>query len=579
MSKTAESRSAIDTKLPEPVTPASTDASRPELTVTPSIPDPSMVNVTPAAEILQQSNIKPALIPDPVTSAVTNTSPPKLTVAPSVIDLSTVHDTPASAILHRSDIKPSLTSDSSLAYTDLWQRIRKGFAMQKLDSSLISRQEQWYAKRPDYVARMTERAQRYLYFIVSEVEKRGMPTEIALLPMIESAFKPNARSASSAVGIWQFIPSTGKHFGLEQNWWHDERRDIVSATESALDYLQKLHDQFGDWQLALAAYNWGENAVDRAQEYNRRHNQPTDYSHLKMPAETRNYVPKLLAVKSIVNDPARFGLSLEDIPDKPYFTAVNPSRRMDVKVAAELAEMPLAEFVALNPAHNRPVMLQDDDTPILLPVDKVDTFLNNMQAYDKPLVSWEPYQSRRGERLDKLAARFDISVADLRSANGFASYIKTSDGRKLLVPTDNSDNANDSDFAAFNTYLPPTLTDRHATVHVVRKGDTLGAIARQYHISVAVLKRNNHNSSVIQPGQRLVVAGGVAARNNSKKVHIVRRGETLASIARRYHISVATLKSQNGNTSVIHPGQRLLIASNNVPSQASAGRVNLALNS
>ncbi len=564
---------------PDPVTTPGTDTARPELTVTPAISDNNLANYTPASSILQRSNIDPALTPDPVTSATTLVSKPRLPPTPTVIELNTVDVPPAVVIMHPADFKPDLTSDSSLSYADLWQRIRKGFAMQELDSSLIARQEKWYENHPDYVERMSERARRYLYFIVSEVEKRGMPTEIALLPMIESAFKPDARSASSAVGIWQFIPSTGKHFGLEQNWWHDERRDIVSATKSALDYLQTLHDQFGDWQLALAAYNWGENAVERAQEYNRRHNRPTDYSHLNMPSETRNYVPKLLAVKNIVNDPAKFGLTLEDIPDKPYFTAVNPSRHMDVKIAAKLAEMPLEDFIALNPSHNRPVILQNDDTPILLPVDKVDTFMNNMDIYDKPLVSWEPYQTRKGERLDKLAARFDISVADLRSANGIASYIKISDGRKLLVPADNSNNTQDSDFEAFNTYLPPTLADRHVTTHLVRRGETLGSISRRYHISIAALKRQNHNSSLIRPGQRLLVAGAAArARSSSTTIHIVRRGETLSSIAKHYHISVAALKSQNGNSSMIHPGQRLLIASSNSPTQASAGRIKVAFN-
>jgi membrane-bound lytic murein transglycosylase D len=265
--------------------------------------------------------------------------------------------------------------------SDLWQRIRNGFAMRELDSKLIANHEKWYARHPDYVTRMSERSQRYLYYITAEVERRGMPSEIALLPIIESAFNPGANSVARASGIWQFIPSTGKHFGMEQNWWYDGRRDIVGATNGALDYLQKLHDQFGDWELALAAYNWGENAVARAQAKNRKRGKPTNYASLTMPRETRNYVPKLLAIKNIVNDPSRYGLTLSRVPDEPYFAEVKPPRPIDVKLAAELAEISMEEFVALNPGHNRPVILQDSADVLLLPVDKVVTFLARLVKY------------------------------------------------------------------------------------------------------------------------------------------------------------------------------------------------------
>jgi peptidoglycan lytic transglycosylase D len=411
----------------------------------------------------------------------------------------------------QSGIKPALTPDTSLQQNDLWQRIRSGFAMPDMDNRMVRHYERWYADRPDYVARMTERARRYLYFIEGEVEKRGMPSEIALLPMIESAFNPTAYSSARASGIWQFIPSTGKHFGLEQNWWHDERRDVISATNSALDYLQKLHDEFGDWELALAAYNWGEKAVEHAQARNRRHHRPVDYQHLRMPRETRNYVPKLLAVRNIINNPQKFGLTLQEIPNQPYFAAVIPPYHMDVKVAAQLADISMDEFLALNPSHNRPVILQNDSTPILLPVNKIETFMTNVDIYDQPLVSWQPYQPKKGERLTRVAARFNIPVEKLRSANGLPSYIKTCSGQKLLVPDSNPDDLK-NDFEAFNTNLPPTLDDRHAIVHVVRRGETLGGIARHYHVSTTSLKRRNHNSTLIHPGQRLVVAGGLVPR-------------------------------------------------------------------
>ncbi|MDP1633704.1 MAG: transglycosylase SLT domain-containing protein, partial [Gallionellaceae bacterium] len=272
--------------------------------------------------------------------------------SPAGLPVDTVETQPPAPIREAMFVAPEPAAE------DLWQRIRDGYAMKELDSKLIKRHEKWYASHPDYVLRMTERGRRYLHYIVEEVERRGMPMEIALLPMIESAFNPGAYSVASASGIWQFIPSTGKHFGIEQNWWYDGRRDIIGATNGALDYLEKLHKQFGDWELALAAYNWGENAVARAQARNRSLRKPTDYSHLKMPRETQNYVPKLMAIKNIVADPARFGLILSDIADEPYFEAVATSRHIDVKVAAELADIPMDEFLALNPGHNRPVILQ-----------------------------------------------------------------------------------------------------------------------------------------------------------------------------------------------------------------------------
>lgn len=460
------------------------------------------------------------------------------------------------------------TSISSLPATDttpdeidLWQRIRDGYSMPELDSSQVASNEKWYANHPDYFARMIDRAQLYLYYIVEEVEKRGMPTEIALLPMVESAFNPDATSVSSAAGIWQFIPSTGKNFGLEQNWWHDERRDIISATNSALDYLQNLHDEFGDWELALAAYNCGEHNVERAIAYNRKHHRATDYSHLRLPRETRGYVPKLIAVKHIVSNPEKFGLALNDIANHPYFEAVTPPRHMDVKVAAELAGMSIDDFTALNPEYHRPVILQNEDAPILLPVDKVGTFLSNVDTYDKPFVSWQPYQSKKGEHFDKLAKQFGISLRELLAANGLPIYSKTSSGQKLLVSADNTDENDDGDFKAFNTHMPPTLVDMHATVHVVRRGETLGGIANHYHISLASLKRQNHGRTMIHPGQRLVVAAGAGGSYFNPSVHVVRPGETLSSISRLYKIDVDILKRQNHGSTLIHPGQKFVIDS------------------
>ena len=410
-------------------------------------------------------------------------------------------------LLTARNITLELILDDEPAPGDLWMRVRSGFAMRDLDSPLVARHEKWYASRPEYVARMTERARRYLHYITVEVERRGMPSEIALLPMIESAFNPGAYSTSRASGIWQFIPSTGRNFGMEQNWWYDGRRDVISATNGALDYLQKLHGMFGDWELALAAYNWGEGAVQRAQARNRKRGLPVNYTSLKMPGETRNYVPKLLAMKNIIADPASFGLVLQDIPDEPYFAAISTTKHIDVKLAAQLADISMEEFEALNPAHNRPVILQDSSDLILLPVGAAETFSANMENYDKPLVSWQPYQPKKGERLDRLAPRFGLSVEKLKSVNGLSRRARISTGQTLLVPVNGEDSEADDEFAAFNMHLAPTSNgDLHATRHIVRRGETLGGLARRYGVSIAQLKEWNGPLKIIRIGQVLRVA-------------------------------------------------------------------------
>jgi membrane-bound lytic murein transglycosylase D len=407
------------------------------------------------------------------------------------------------------DIKIELIPESpealkaDMAAHDLWARIRSGFAMPELNSKLVARQEKWYASNPDYVARMTERARLYLYYITEEVERRGMPSEIALLPMVESAFNPSAYSVSRASGIWQFIPSTGKKFGMQQNWWYDGRRDVVSATNGALDYLQKLHDMFGDWQLALAAYNCGEGAILRAQAHNRRRGLPTNYTSLKLLKETRNYVPKLMAIKNIVANPASFGLTLQEIPNEPYFAAVATSQHIDVKLAAELADISMDEFMALNPAHNRPVILQGNSDLILLPIDKIATFRANLESYDKPLVSWQPYQPKKGERLDQLAPRFGLSLENLKSVNGLSRRGNISTGQTLLVPV-NGEEA-DNQFEAFNMQIAADDLSRSVR-HVVRRGETLSGIAHRYHVSVARLRQWNGPLKIIRPGQIIAVA-------------------------------------------------------------------------
>jgi len=409
---------------------------------------------------------------------------------------------------------------------DLLQRVRNGFAMNELNDPLVAKHERWYADRPDYVARMMSRASLYLYYITNEVERRGMPSEIALLPFIESAYNPIAYSTSSASGIWQFIPSTGKNFGLQQNWWYDGRRDIISATNGALDYLQKLHGMFGDWELALAAYNWGEGSVSRAQERNRKRGLGTDYSSLKMPAETRNYVPKLLAVKNIIAHPESFGLLLAPIANEPYFASVSTAKHIDVKLAAQLAEMTRDEFIALNPAHNRPVILQSNSDYILLPVDKIETFLNNLESYEKPLVSWQSYQAKKGEKISSIAPRFGLSVERLMKANGMSAHNHLKSGDTLLVPLSDEADDDEGQFAAFNMELQPfQSSSTHSIRHTVRRGESLSRIARRYRVSVSALRSWNGQVRNIKAGQTLTIVKSSSGKSRSASRKYSKRGK------------------------------------------------------
>jgi membrane-bound lytic murein transglycosylase D len=393
--------------------------------------------------------------------------------------------------------------DISTPSVDLWERIRNGFAMAELNSIEVRNSENLYAGRPEYINRIVERSRRYLFHIVEEVERRGMPTEIALLPIIESAFNPTAYSRSHASGIWQFIPSTGKNYGLQQNWWHDDRRDIVAATNAALDYLQNLHRMFGDWELALASYNWGEGAVGRSLARNRNNGLPTDFSSIRKPSETRNYVPKLIAMRNIISNPAAFGIVLESIPNQPYFEQVATTQHIDVKLAASLADISMDEFNALNPAHNRPVINVNGSRTLLLPVDKVETFTANLENHDKPLVSWQAYQAKRGETADRISARQGISVARLREVNGIARHGKIAPGQTLLVPLNS--NSVGMDISVMRNMPAARKIPERSLVYTVKNGDTLSIIAKRHGVSVAQIQSWNSRTERLAIGQKLAV--------------------------------------------------------------------------
>ncbi len=476
-------------------------------------------------------------------------------------------------------------TDSELSATtpegknNLWQRIKGGYAMPELNSPITANHESWYASRPDYVKRMVGRSEKYLYHIVEEVQKRGMPTEIALLPMIESAFNPQAYSTSRASGIWQFIPSTGKHFGLQQNWWIDNRRDVKAATNAALTYLQKLHAMFGSWDLALAAYNAGEGTVMRAIERNRKKGLPTDYQSLNLPPETRNYVPKLQAVKNIVTNPEQYGLEIKPIADQPYFTQVTAPKQIDTKLAAKLAGVSMEEFLSLNPEYNRPVLTAlNGDHEILLPVGKEDEFASNLASYDKPLVSWQTYTAKRGEKLDSVARKFGVSVAELKDVNDISGKGKLKSARPLLVPIRDQDAEPEIDVQetlSNDVVAEPDSTP--AKKHTVKKGERLDGIAKHYGTTAKRLMALNHlKSPKVKVGQVLTIQSAapskkVAAQKPvakekstisapSKMYYTIRRGDTLAEIARKHDVAIGDLQRWNNiRGSRITPGQKLKI--------------------
>ncbi len=391
---------------------------------------------------------------------------------------------------------------------DLWARIRKGYAIPDIEDPSVAKWEEWYSSRPDYVARMVDRSRRYLYYIVVEVQQRGIPLEVALLPMVESAFNPTATSSARASGMWQFMPGTGIKYGMKQNFWFDSRRDVIAATEGALSYLQTLYAQFNDWQLALAAYNWGEGNVARAIDKNQKAGLPTDYANLQMPDETRNYLPKLQALKNIIGNPAKFNLTLDDIPDAPYFTVIKTSKQMDVQRAADLAEMSIQEFQYLNPHYNRPVIAGADEYAILLPIDKAELFAAKLELSDQPLVSWQAYRLRTGETLPQVAARVGMSVETLRAVNGIGAKARVPAGHMLLVPSQRpSQESADTLTNAVFTTVPQGRTFYYR----VNRGDTLANIAVRYDVTPQDLRRwNNLGQNAIKAGQQLRVTSDLA---------------------------------------------------------------------
>ena len=435
--------------------------------------------------------------------------------------------------LARGPLQPITATDASggqvatlTAPADLWDRIRRGFAMPDLEHDLVQDREQWYATRPDYMLRMTQRSSKYLFHIVEELERRGMPTELALLPYIESAFNPQAVSSAKAAGMWQFMPATGSYFDLKQNAFRDDRRDVLASTRAALDYLQKLHGMFGDWHLALAAYNWGEGSVGRAIARNQKAGLGVRYTDLSMPAETRMYVPKLQAVKNIVAHPGAFQTELPLIENHPYFQSVDVPHDIDVALAAKLADIDESDFRALNPSLHRPVILAAGTPLILLPWDNAKVFERNLQAYTEgQYASWTVWTLPSTMSVSAVAQRVGMSESDLRSINAIPPRMLVKAGSALIVPRSTTMRQDVTGQVADNgqVSLTPEIVN-HRTVVRARKRDNVTSLAQRYRVSAASVADWNglRVNAAFKTGQQVVLYLPVrlssgAARSGSKR--------------------------------------------------------------
>ncbi len=398
-------------------------------------------------------------------------------------------------------------------FDNIWDRIRAGFSMPPLDTPLVERMERFYLSKPAHLQRMMVRGGPYLFHIIEEIEKRGMPAELALLPFVESAMNPTALSTAQASGLWQFIPSTGRAYNLQQDWWVDNRRDVVKSTQAALEYLQKIYEMQGnDWFLALASYNWGEGAVARAIKLNKSRNKPADYLSLNMPNETRYYVPKLIALKNILLRADELGLALARLPNRPYFVTIEKTRPIDLKLAAEFAGMTVDEFLELNPAHNRPVIAASRNSEIKLPAERLDAFLEAIErhvASGRPFVTWQPYTLKAGETLELVATRAGLSAADLRRANGVRPAARPIAGTRLLIPGQAAgDERRIEDFEGPRIV---EIAEQRPVYHAVARGDTFASIARRHKIAEANLRKLNPGvQGEPAQGTRLVIRPGAA---------------------------------------------------------------------
>ena len=459
-----------------------------------------------------------------------------LAISPANAELNTISTLDVSS--HNNLFTIDLTKQES----SLWQRIRNGFAMQNINDDLTLKYQQYYQNRPEYLRLMVKRAKPFLYHIVEEIEQRNMPTELAFLPMVESSFNPHADSPAKASGLWQFIPSTGKRFNLEQDWWHDQRRDIVASTSAALDYLQNIYDLHGDWLLALASYTWGEGAVGRAVEKNINREMATDYLNLKMPQETRHYVPKLQALKNIFSNPALLSsLGVEDLENKPYVATFEVNQPIDIQTAAKLANISEEEFKKLNPAHKRPII--KPNTEVILPISQIDVFRRNLENHDEPLNQWGTYIIKEGETLPDLALRFGLPLSELTKINGISSSTKLAEGSTILVPKEfTEDEINSVDEYLKLGKLPQIIVSKSSAISYRNRNRNRNNNDAEFDKPKLKLKTTGKNSL-----RSKYLAGGLNVKNikNIKNIKKIKNIKTAKKIKNAKNSHTKNVKNKN----------------------------------
>ncbi len=463
---------------------------------------------------------------------------------------------------------------------DLWGRTLSNFKLSIPNNSRIDHELKWFTSHAGYVKRIQTRAQPYLYFILEEVEKRGMPSELALLPVVESAFQPFAYSPGQAAGLWQFIPSTGKYYGLKQNWWYDGRRDVVSATRAALDYLQALANRFdGDWELALASYNAGAGTVSKAIKKNQRRGKATDFWSLSLPRETKSYVPRLLAFARLLSESDKLGIHFAPLPNQPHFASVDINSQLDLALAAEMAEITIQDLYHLNPGFNRWATDPQGPHRLQLPVNKVEIFKKKLAALDdSKRLSWKRYKIKNGDNLGAIAHKHNTTVAALQQVNKIRNT-RIRAGKHLLIPI-STKNQNHYAFSAQQrkNRIQNSAKNGHKISYTVRPGDTLWDISRSYNISHRKLAKWNGMAprDILRPKQKLVIwvkkkqtknitiaalpphinRGPTTKRNTVN--YRVRKGDSLSRIASRFNVSVRDLKKWNSLPSkYLQPGQKV----------------------
>lgn len=453
-------------------------------------------------------------------------------------------------------------ADAAAPHEDVWQRIRDGFGVSDYNSLHPETQNRlvWFVNNPQYIDKVVEQARPYLFYIVDELDRREMPLEIALLPIVESGYQPFALSSGQAAGIWQFIPATGRVFGLEQNWWYDGRRDILQSTQAALDYLQKLHNDFNDWELALAAYNAGEGTVSRAIKRNQEAGLPTDFWSLDLPAETTAYLPKLLAVAQLVKQPAQYDLQLSPIANQPYLSVVNIGSQIDLALAAELADITLDELSLLNPGFSRWATAPQGPHQLVLPKAKAQSFktaLSELPVEER--LHWKRHEVQPGESLSTIASKHQTTVAELKKANNINTSL-IAVGKHLLIPVSSAP----ADEAEAALAAKKQLQQGKKLQYAVKQGDTWWNIAKAHSVDVMDLIQWNEKtpSDTLHSGQQLVIWQPIQTAENLKAInYTIRSGDSLWGISRKFNVTVDKVKEWNGlsDRTLLRPGQKLTL--------------------